>query len=315
MLRFALRRLLLIIPTVWVVLTVVFVLVRVAPGDPAMAILGQNATQESLESLREQMGLKDPLWLQYVLFLGNLVRGDLGVSMLNSIPVKNQLLTALPYTLELTLSSMVVGVILGLPLGVVTALRRNRWADYVGRVVSLTGISIPSFYLGILLIFIFLREIGPFSGDGHEQVRRSLWEDPSPNFACLLHGINPYLLYHAGRTLHHAEHIERGLYPDSKGQGPQGRHRRLQARPSKCPHSHYFISVTSIYFIIILGASVMVEIVFSRPGLGKLMVLAMKQRDYVMLQSIMAIYSALAILINFVTDLVYGFVDPRIKLN
>ena len=96
MLRFALRRLLLIIPTVWVVLTVVFVLVRVAPGDPAMAILGQNATQESLESLREQMGLKDPLWLQYVLFLGNLVRGDLGVSMLNSIPVKNQLLTALP---------------------------------------------------------------------------------------------------------------------------------------------------------------------------------------------------------------------------
>jgi ABC-type dipeptide/oligopeptide/nickel transport system permease component len=162
MLRFALRRLLLIIPTVWVVLTVVFVLVRVAPGDPAMAILGQNATQESLESLREQMGLKDPLWLQYVLFLGNLVRGDLGVSMLNSIPVKNQLLTALPYTLELTLSSMVVGVILGLPLGVVTALRRNRWADYVGRVVSLTGISIPSFYLGILLIFIFSVKLGLF---------------------------------------------------------------------------------------------------------------------------------------------------------
>jgi ABC-type dipeptide/oligopeptide/nickel transport system permease component len=231
--------------------------------------------------------------------------------MLNNIPVKDQLLFALPYTLELTISSMIVGVLLGLPLGILTALRRNRWADYVGRIISLTGISIPSFYLGILLIFVFSVKLGlfPVMGTGRSgNLLGRLHHLVLPAFSMGL--ILTSYIMRVGRSAM-LNVLNEDYIRTAKAKGLRNgivvyKHALLNALIP-------IISVTSIYFIVILGASVMVEIVFSRPGLGKLMVLAMKQRDYVMLQSIMLVYAALAIVINLATDLVYGWVDPRIK--
>src|SRR4051812_48260845 len=152
MLRHIIRRLLLAVPTLLAVFTIIFIIVRVAPGDPAVAALGDNASAEAVAALREKMGLNEPLWKQYVVFLGDLAHGNLGRSLISQKPVAEQIAFVLPYTLELTLAATIVGLVLGVPSGVVTAMRRNSPIDYIGRVVSLLGLSFPAFYLGILLM-------------------------------------------------------------------------------------------------------------------------------------------------------------------
>ncbi len=311
MLKYAIRRILLTLPLLLVVLTIVFVLVRVAPGDPAMAMLGQYATQEVLDALRKEMGLDAPIWLQYLRFLGDLSRGDLGISMLNAQPVTDQLLVALPYTLELTFGAMVVGIILGIPMGVYTALRRNMTEDYTGRIVSLAGISIPSFFLGILLLFFFSVKLNlfPVLGGGREgDIMDRLHHLCLPALSLGLI-MTSYIMRLTRSTMLNVLNEDFVRTARSKG---------LQETIVVYKHSLLnalvpIVSVLGIYFIINLGSSIMTEIVFSRPGLGKVIVMAMKQRDYVMLQSVMVVYSTLAILINLLVDLTYGFLDPRIK--
>jgi ABC-type dipeptide/oligopeptide/nickel transport system permease component len=276
-----------------------------------MAMLGQYATQEVLDALRKEMGLDAPIWLQYLRFLGDLSRGDLGISMLNGYPVKGQLIVVLPYTLELTFSAMAVGMILGVPMGVFTALRRNRSTDYGGRIVSLAGISIPSFYLGILLLFFFSvhLDLFPVVGGGVENdIMDRLHHLCLPALSLGLI-MTSYVMRLTRSTMLNVLNEDFVRTARSKG---------LQEKIVVYKHGLMnalipIISVMGIYFIINLGSSIMTEIVFSRPGLGKLMVMAMKQRDYVMLQSVMVVYATLAILINLFIDLIYGFLDPRIK--
>jgi len=311
MIKYSIRRILLTIPLLLVVLSLVFVFVRLAPGDPAMAILGQYATQESLDAIREDLGLNAPMWLQYLRFLGDLIRGDLGNSMLNDVPVVDQLRVVLPYTLELTLSAMVLGIILGVPLGVYTALRRNQRADYSGRVVSLAGISIPSFFLGILLLYVFSvrMDLFPVLGGGREgDLGDRIYHLVLPTLSLGLI-MTSYIMRMTRSSMLNVLNEDFVRTAKSKG-----------LRERVVVYKHAFmnalipvVSVLGIYFIINLGSSIMTEIVFSRPGLGKLMVLAMKQRDYQVLQSVMVIYATLAIFINLFVDLIYGFIDPRIK--
>ena len=311
MLNYSIRRILLTIPTVMVVVTIVFIIVRIAPGDPAMSMLGQYATQEVLDALREKMGLDAPIWIQYLRFLANLARGDLGVSMLSGYPVKGQLVAVLPYTLELTVSSMIISMILGIPTGVLTALQRNRSTDYAGRVVSLFGISVPSFYLGILLLLLFSVHLNlfPVIGVGAENdILDRLHHLFLPS---LTQGLimTSYVLRVTRSTL--LDVLNEDFVRTAKSKGL--RHRVVVYKHALMNSLIPVVSVMGIYFVINLGSSIMTEIVFSRPGLGKMMVTAMMQRDYVMLQSVMVVYATLAIMINLFVDLTYGFLDPRIK--
>jgi ABC-type dipeptide/oligopeptide/nickel transport system permease component len=311
MLKYGIRRILLTLPLLLVVLTIVFVLVRVAPGDPAMAMLGQYATQEVLDALRKEMGLDAPIWLQYLRYLRDLSRGDLGISMLNAQPVTDQLLVALPYTLELTFGAMAVGIILGIPMGVYTALRRNMTEDYTGRIVSLAGISIPSFFLGILLLFFFSVKLNlfPVLGGGREgDILDRLYHLCLPALSLGLI-MTSYIMRLTRSTMLNVLNEDFVRTARSKGL----REKIVIYKHSLMNALVPIVSVLGIYFIINLGSSIMTEIVFSRPGLGKVIVMAMKQRDYVMLQSVMVVYSTLAILINLLVDLIYGFIDPRIK--
>ena len=148
MFKYILRRLLLAIPTLLAVLTLVFVIVRILPGDPATAALGDYASKETVEALREKMGLNYPLPVQYVQFITALLQGDLGNSMINGKSIAEQVRFVLPYTLDLTVASVLLGIVMGVPLGIYTALRRNSLGDYAGRIFSLAGLSIPAFYLG-----------------------------------------------------------------------------------------------------------------------------------------------------------------------
>ena len=311
MFGYAVRRILVSFPILLIVLTVVFVLVRVAPGDPARAILGDYASQEAVEAHALAQGLDKPLWEQYVEFLWGLVRGDLGRSLISGVPVAKQVAYALPYTLELTFSGILIGVIFGVPLGIYTALRRNRLPDYLGRTFSLAGLSFPTFYLGILLMLLFAVELRLFPtmgggrpGDLVDRLRHLFL--PALTLGLIMTAYITRMSRSAMLNVLNEDYVRTAR---AKGLGETKVIFRHALKNALIP----IISVIGVYSIVLIGGSIMVEIVFSRPGLGKLMVGAMMQRDYITLQSIMVIYSGFVVALNLLTDLSYGLVDPRVK--
>lgn len=313
MLVYTVRRLFLSVPTLLAVLTLVFVIVRVLPGDPAQAALGDYASQEAVEALRQKMGLDAPLPVQYGRFLADLLRGDLGRSLITGKPVAEQIRFVLPYTLQLTAASILLGIVLGVPLGIVTALRRNHFVDYVGRVLSLAGLSVPAFYLGILLMLAFAVELDwfPVVGAG----------DPSQPGSLLYHLVLPAFSLGLIMTAYVTRMTRSAMLNIlSEDYVRTARAKGLDERVVMLRHALRsalipIVSIVGIFAVSLIGSSVMTEIVFSRPGLGKLMVGAMKQRDYTMLQSIMVVYALIIVIINLAVDMLYGVVDPRVRLR
>lgn len=307
------RRVLLAIPILFAVLTLVFLLVRVAPGDPAVAALGDYASKEAVEALREKMGLNAPLYVQYFQFLAGLFRGDLGRSLINSRPVASQIASVFPYTLELTTSGIIFGSLLGIPLGILTALRRNRLVDYIGRVFSLVGLSVPSFYLGILLLLLFSLKFNLFpvvGGGDLSNLGETLYYLFLPALTLALIMMS-YVTRMARSSILNILNEDYVRTARAKGLREWLVIYKHVLRNALLP----LLSIVGMFSIVLIGSSVMTEVVFSRPGLGKMMVGAMKQRDYIMLQSIMVIFSSLVVFINLITDLAYGFTDPRIRYD
>jgi ABC-type dipeptide/oligopeptide/nickel transport system permease component len=290
---------------------VVFLVIRVLPGDPAQAALGDNAPRAAVDALRYRLGLDAPLPIQYLRFLGDLLRGDLGVSMINGTPIRDEVAYNLPFTLQLTVAALVVGIVLGLPVGIVTAVGRNGPFDNIGRVVSLVGLSLPAFYLGILVILLFgvrLRWL-PAIGGGSATTPLDL----------LAHLILPALTLGLVMTASVAR-LSRSAMLGTLSQDyvrtarAKGLRERMvlivhALRPALLP----IVSLSGVWAVALIGDSVTTELVFSRPGLGKMMVGAMLQRDYTSLQSVMVVYTAFVVAINLFTDLTYGLVDPRIR--
>jgi len=311
MFNYAVRRILQSIPILFAVLTLVFIVVRVLPGDPAVAALGDYASKEAVNALREEMGLNAPIWLQYLRFLGGLFRGNLGKSLITSFPVASQIAKVLPYTLELTLSGILFGYLLGIPLGISAATRRNSFIDYINRTFSLVGLSVPAFYLGILLMLVFsiYFKLFPVVGGGD-------LSNLSDNLRHLfLPALSLGLIMTAYITRMTRSSLLGILREDyvrtarSKGINERVVLYKHALRNALIP----IVALGGLYAVVLIGSSVMTEIVFSRPGLGKLMVGALKQRDYTTLQSVMVVYGVIVVVINLLTDLIYGLVDPRIK--
>ena len=311
MIQYAIRRILISIPILLLVVTIIFLLVRAMPGGPAQAVLGDYASKEAVDALEKQMGLKDSLSVQYVRFLGNLVLGDLGKSIINGSPIAPEVARVLPHTLALTVSAILLGVIFGIPLGVLTALKRNTLMDYLGRTFSLTGVSIPAFFLGILLMLVFSIKLDLFPVVGAREMK-SIWDSL---YHLILPSVTLGLMMTAYITRTTRSSVLNVLEEDYvRTARAKGLRERIviyghALRNALIP----VISFIGVYAIVLIGSSVLVEIVFSRPGLGKMMVGAIKQRDYMTLQSVMVIYASLVVVINLLTDLSYGFVDPRIR--
>jgi ABC-type dipeptide/oligopeptide/nickel transport system permease component len=311
MARHIARRLLLAIPTLLAVFTIIFFIVRVAPGDPATAALGDYASAEAVAALREKMGLNVPLWQQYVTFLGDLARGDLGRSLISQKPVSEQIAFVLPYTLELTAAAILVGLVLGIPTGVFTAIRRNTAVDYIGRVFSLVGLSFPAFYLGILLMFFFAVKLRLFPAVGSAP-----FSQPLEN---LHHLVLPALTLGLIETAYIARMTRSVMLSIlSDDYVRTARAKGLEEWVVLLKHALRaalipIVSLVGIFAISLIGSSVLVEEVFARPGLGKLMVGATKQKDYTTLQSIMVVYAFIIVIINLVVDIIYTFVDPRVR--
>jgi len=311
MLKYAIRRMIFVLPTLWAVVTFVFFLIRSVPGGPALAVLGSYATEESIRELEKQMGLDKPILVQYGTFLKDLCCGDLGKSLITKKPVSSEVAKALPYTIDLTVSGMVIGILLGVPIGVMTALKRNRAPDYVGRILSLVGISMPEFYVGILLMYLFSIKLDlfPVLGGGNLNIMSSRLYHlalPALTLGIIMTAFISRMVRSSMLNVLREDYVRTARAKGLKERIVIYKH---ALRNALIPT----ITVIGLYSSILMGGSVLTEIIFSRPGLGKMMVFAVKDRDYITLQSVIIIFSAFVFLINLLTDLFYTLVDPRIE--
>ena len=310
MIRYAVKRLLLAIPTLFVMLTAIFVLVRLVPGDAASVILGDQATEASLRALRTRLGLDQPLHVQYLSFIGDVLSGNLGQSLSSGRSVAHEVLLVLPYTIELTLAAITIGVVLGLPFGVAAAVGRNSWVDYASRIVSLVGLSFPAFVSGILLLIVFAIQLGWFpvlntSGGGALERLRNL-ALPALNLGIIMMAYVVRVTRSSMLGVLSEDYIRTAR---AKGVRPTRLIMRHALRNGLIP----IITVVGLYFGTLIGNSVLTEIIFNRPGLGKLILGALNARDYTLLQGLMIIFAFCVIVVNTLTDLAYGLVDPRVK--
>jgi ABC-type dipeptide/oligopeptide/nickel transport system permease component len=306
-----LRRLLLAIPTLIVVITIIFIIVRVIPGDPAQAALGDQASAEAVDALRDELGLNQSLWGQYVDYMGGLLQGDLGKSLITRNSAWEQIRFVLPYTIELTIASIILALVLGVPTGVITAIKRNTWIDYVGRILSLIGLSAPAFYIGILLIYFFSANLGWFPAIG-----AGTFSEPGDNLKAL---VLPAITLGLVETAYVAR-MTRSVMLNvlSEDYVRTARAKGLTERTVMAKHALRaglvpIVSLVGLFTIGLIGSSVLTEEVFGRPGLGKLMIGATRQRDYTLLQAIMVVYALIIVIVNIIVDIVYTMVDPRVR--
>jgi peptide/nickel transport system permease protein len=311
MARYLLIRLLDAIPTVFLVLTLVFIAMRILPGDPALSVLGPNADGGQLEVFRERMGLNDPLWLQYFKFLGQAVRFDFGRSLMSDVPVATLIANNLPHTIYLTLTSVILGLVMGIPLGVYAATQRNRAPDSALRLYSLIGYAIPDFYLGAILLVVFSLNLHwfPINGEGE-----GFWDGLHHIFlpALTLALLKSAFLGRLTRTSL-LEVLGRDYVRTARAKG---------AREPRVIYRHglrnALLPLTTgigISILATLSGSVAIELVFNRPGIGRLLIEAIQQRDYPVIQAGVMMFAFFVVLVNLTMDVVYALVDPRVRVK
>jgi peptide/nickel transport system permease protein len=312
MLGYLVRRALFALVTGLAVLTLVFGIVRILPGKPSHVILGDFASQAAIEALDKRLGLDRPIAVQYLEFMRKAIVGDWGQSMVTDRPVVAEIMSVLPWTLELTLAALLLGVLVGVPLGVVAALRRNRAADNLIRVVSLIGLSFPAFVSAVVLLLVFAIELRMFPVISAGSGSLKAWAQSLALPAINLGLINAAYITRVTRSAM-LEVLQEDYIRTARAKGVPWaavvwRHALGNAMLP-------IVTVVGLFLGILIGNSVLTEIVFNRPGLGKLIVGALSQRDYTMLQGLMVIYTFLVVGVNALTDIVYGLVDPRVQLR
>lgn len=311
MLPFVVKRLGFAVLTLFSVLTLVFLIVRILPGDPVLVILGDQASTASVLALRERLGLDQPLLVQYGSFLFEAFQGNLGKSMVTGRPVSEEILNVLPYTMELTIAALALGVMLGVPAGVWAAVRRNRMPDYLLRFLSLIGLSLPAFVAAILLLMVFsiqLRWFPVISAGTGETIADRLRQMALPTMALAL-----IMMAYITRVTRSAmlEVLNQDFVRMARAKGASQYAVIWRHALGNCLIP--ITTVVGLYLGILIGNSVLTEIVFSRPGLGKLILTALTQRDYTLLQGMIVVYTLMVVVVNLLTDLTYGFLDPRVQ--
>ena len=304
MLRYLLSRLLYMLPVVWLVVSVVFLLIHLVPGDPIQQMLGEGAAATDIAAARHAYGLDVPLGQQYVNYWRGIVHGDMGRSLRLNQNVGHVIAQAYPATLELTIAALVVALGLAIPAGVRSALRRNRWDDRVLSFVSLLGLSFPNFALGPILILLFAIELGwlPVSGSG------SLAHLVLP--AITMGGALAAILTRMVRTSM-LEELGQDYIRTARAKGLPERTvvYRHALRNAMIP----ILTVVGLQFGALLAGAIVTETIFSWPGIGRLTVQAISNRDYYLVQGCILMIGLTYVLVNFITDLLYSAFNPRIR--
>ncbi len=311
MIFYILRRLLAAVPTLLAVLTLVFVIVRIVPGDPAIAILGDRATPAAVAALDAKLGLDRPIWEQYWTFLKRSLQGDFGSSMVTNRPIVTDVVAVLPHTLDLTIAAMLIGTLTGIPAGVAAALHRNRAIDIAARMLSLVGLSFPVFVSGIFLLLAFALHWRIFPVIGNANLNDPI--DRLEKLVLPAMTLGLVMAAYITRVTRSAmlQVLDEDYMRTARAKGVPWR--RVVWRHGLRNAGLPVVTVVGLYVGILIGNSVLTEIVFNRPGLGKIIVGALNQRDYTMLQGLMVIYCFLIVVVNLLTDVAYGLIDPRVK--
>lgn len=311
---YILRRLLTMIPTLLVVTMIAFSITNLLPGDPALAILGMERAQdrEAYEALRKDLGLDRPLVVQYVDWVAKAIRGDLGTSIRNRQPVLEGIRDRLTPTLMLTLSSMVLGLLIALPVGVVSAVKPNSKLDVAGTLFAMSGVAIPHFWLGIMLIFVlgvWLRWLPP-SGfvSPFEDLGQSLTLMIMPAFT-LSTGVAAVIMRQVRSALIEVMQQDYIITARSKGIHEQVVVRGHALKNALIP----VVTVIGLQTGRLLGGAVIVETVFSIPGVGRLAIDSIYFRDLPMVQGAVLVLALAVLIANLITDILYAYIDPRIR--
>jgi len=298
------------IPTLLGIGTVVFIIIRLAPGNPAEILLGDYATPEAVALLKEKMGLDRPLYQQYGLYLWHLLQGDFGRSYVTNRLVLPEIIRHLPYTLELAGAAVLLSILIGLPAGMVSAVKRDTLFDRISTVAALFLASMPLFWLGILLMLFFSIKLGwfPLIGAGDPASVDALRYLILPSMA--LAGTPTALVARITRSSV-LEIIEQDFIKVARAKG-------LEENRVVLKHvlKNAMIPVTTVIGLNmgqLLGGSVVIEMVFARPGLGKLLIDSIHGRDYFQVQGTVIIIASLFVVVNFLVDLTYSLFDPRIR--
>lgn len=332
MMSYTIRRFLMLIPVLFGMSIIVFSIVRAIPGDPAQTILGTKASPEAIANLRESLGLDNPFFVQYGTYIKDLLTGDLGTSIRTGTPINEEIWTALAATAELTIVAMIIAIVIGLNAGVISAWFRNSWFDYVIMVLALVGISMPIFWLGLMLQYQFAVDLGWFPTNGREDIRNPI--DAITNFFLidtLIHGNFSQFMAAVKHLLLPA--IALGTIPmamiarmtRSSMLGVMGSDyiRTARAKGQKMfwvVYKHAFknafipvLTVIGIQSGLLLGGAILTETIFGWPGIGRYIYDAIQSRDYPVVQSGILVIATIFVLINLIVDLLYAVFDPRIK--
>ena len=306
------RRLLQLIPTVFFVSVIIFLLQQLLPGDPATVMAGEENDPEVIAQIRRQYRLDLPLPLQYLYWMGGVLTGDLGESMRLKVSVSELVLQKLPVTLQLASMAIVIAVVIGVTAGVISAVKRDTWWDYGVNVLSLWGISTPNFWLGIMLILLFSVQLGWLPASGYVSPFEDFWGSISttimPAFV-LGNSIAGVLMRHTRAAMLQALSSDYVRTARAKGLGEKRVILAHAMRNALTP----VITLGALEFGTLLSGAVLTEQIFTIPGFGKLIVDAVFNRDYAVVQGVVLVTSATYILLNLLADIGYILVNPRLR--
>ncbi len=308
--RFVLRRLLLTIPALFAMSVFVFLIIRLVPGDPVRTMLGFRATDENVAEIRSQLGLDRSLFHQYVSWIGGVLHGDLGTDFVSKAPLSELLGQRLPVTLELTLLAMGLAILVGVPLGVLAA-TGSAWIRRLTDGFVVAGVSIPDFWLGIMLVLLFSATLAVLPPSGYVPFT----EDPVQNLKYMTLPVLTLAVAEAAYILR----TTRGAMEGTMGQPfvtflrAKGlSHRRIVYRHALKNAAIPVVTVIGIQFGVLLGGAIVIETLFALPGIGRLLVTAINQRNYPVVQAGVLVVASLFILVSLLTDLVVGWIDSRV---
>lgn len=306
------RRLLQLVVQVFLVATVVFLLIRLVPGDPARAILGETAGEEQVAKVRSQLGIDRPLPEQYVTWLGRTARGDLGTSISSGRPVMLDIQQRIGNTVELIVLSILVSLLIGMPLGILAALRANRPADYVISSAAVLGLSLPSFVVGTILLLVVGLRLGWLPPSQFVPWQQDLGQHLKvialPVIALSASTIAVIIRMTRSAML---EVVRQDYVRTARAKGLGDR--TVIVRHTLRNALNPVVSIVGLEIAALLGGTVIVETIFNWPGLSSLLIAGVRARDYPVVQGVVLLIAVLTVLINLIVDLVYGWLDPRIS--
>lgn len=303
--RYIVERLLMLIPVLLSVAFIIFAIMNAAEGDPVYSVVSADATQEQIEAARIELGLDGTLIQRYFRYVGGMIKGDLGTSYVSKRDVMQTYMSRLPNTLKLAAASMVVALVISIPLGIIAAVNQNSIRDAVSMVLALLGLSMPNFWLGLLLILLFSLRLGWFPSAGYEDGLRSIILPAITNGT----GLAAFMTRATRSSM--LDVVRQDFLRTARAKGVTERKviRKHALRNALIP----IITVFGVQFSNVLGGSVLVETVFAWPGVGRLVVDAIEQRDIPTVTGALVMTTMLVTITNLLIDIVYAYVDPRIK--